>query len=551
MKNTKIVLLVVAILAAVACMCACDFVENATSIEITNMPKTTFVEGETLDKTSFGITITVEGVATLYTLEQAELIGVELTGFSTAELGTFTATVSYQGYSATFNYSVIASESIFSSGAGTSIDPYIVLNEDQFYKIGNYKGSSFRLGADIELTETPASISGYNSFFIDSFSGDLDGNDHTITFETDGIVWIFNLAYNFRIHDIVFDFYGKAPSMIACACGNAILDNVTTTGSVFPEVVNYSPFIRTIGDIYQSNYNKGLVSYKDYYIYARANASYLNCKNYTNICLSATNGYFGVFVGYGISTYDGTHKLGINGQYTDVENSTFKFENCVNYGDLEGNKIAVMFGNGAGVANNKTEMVNFDGAVEIINCANEGNITYIDSANLLFGAAAYNNNAGVTIKVNNSTITADTPLDGTKVQVLDDNCITIENSKIIINDVAVKGKLGEKTYTYKVTAYFESYNDSDINAKVYFPVKTLTESFDTGLFNYKVKAQGTLTGLTAIADSGCISIHNEAYVLMARTNGFNIIKENTKVNVGVYVYDGEILVAYIPYTTGA
>lgn len=74
----------------------------------------------------------------------------------------------------------IASAQFNGSGTGTSDDPYIILNADQFYSIRNFQSSKtyFSLITDIDLSNY-AYGSGWEP--IPSFQGVLDGNGHKIT----------------------------------------------------------------------------------------------------------------------------------------------------------------------------------------------------------------------------------------------------------------------------------------------------------------------------------------------------------------------------------
>ena len=351
MKKAKTILVILMLVAVLVAASACIF-ENASKIEIISMPKTTFTVGEELNKDNVKIRITDKNnEAKEYTLTDAEALGVKLTGFSTEKVGTFTATISYQDYSATFNYSVVAAASDFAGGTGTETDPYLVLDAAQLLKAGNngYEGMHFILGEDITVTEKSP-----------LFKGHLDGNGHTIYVESGSRLYVWHNVVDATIKDITFNYSGDV-MMIKYALGNVLLDNVTTTGSLTTPSRNTSAFILGLGYTWDANYN-GDEYDQDDPGEITSNITFNNCVNKADIVCedasAATSGYgFAAFIGQGFNT---------------SADCTYTFTNCTNEGNLTGINPAVLVGNSTYVNANSLQTINVN------NCKNTGVLTGVE-----------------------------------------------------------------------------------------------------------------------------------------------------------------------------
>lgn len=351
MKKAKTILVILMLVAVLVAASACIF-ENASKIEIISMPKTTFTVGEELNKDNVKIRITDKNnEAKEYTLTDAEALGVKLTGFSTEKVGTFTATISYQDYSATFNYSVVAAASDFAGGTGTETDPYLVLDAAQLLKAGNngYEGKYFILGEDITVSEKSP-----------LFKGHLDGNGHTIYVESGSRLYVWHNVVDATIKDITFNYSGDV-MMIKYALGNVLLDNVTATGSLTTPSRNTSAFILGLGYTWDANYN-GDEYDQDDPGEITSNITFNNCVNKADIvCEDAsavTSGYgFAAFIGQGFNT---------------SADCTYTFTNCTNEGNLTGINPAVLVGNSINVNANSLQTINVN------NCKNTGVLTGVE-----------------------------------------------------------------------------------------------------------------------------------------------------------------------------
>lgn len=458
MKKAKTILVILMLVAVLVAASACIF-ENASKIEIISMPKTTFTVGEELNKDNVKIRITDKNnEAKDYTLTDAEALGVKLTGFSTEKVGTFTATISYQDYSATFNYSVVAAASDFAGGTGTETDPYLVLDAAQLLKAGNngYEGMHFILGEDITVTEKSP-----------LFKGHLDGNGHTIYVESGSRLYVWHNVVDATIKDITFNYSGDV-MMIKYALGNVLLDNVTTTGSLTTPSRNTSAFILGLGYTWDANYN-GDEYDQDDPGEITSNITFNNCVNKADIvCEDAnpvTSGYgFAAFIGQGFNT---------------SADCTYTFTNCTNEGNLTGINPAVLVGNSTYVNANSLQTINVN------NCKNTGVLTGVE-------VSFINRKVGMAnLMVNGKPYTeADNKIDDTLavyVQDLSTNISLNEKEK----DISFTVPEGLTFTKARVSAVYQIYNkNSGINWAQEFNVTDLEikagETKILGIKNYRV-----------------------------------------------------------------
>lgn len=459
MKKAKTILVILMLVAVLVAASACIF-ENASKIEIISMPKTTFTVGEELNKDNVKIRITDKNnVAEEYNLTYAETLGVKLTGFSTEKVGTFTATISYQDYSATFNYSVVAAASDFAGGTGTETDPYLVLDAAQLLKAGNngYEGMHFILGEDITVTEKSP-----------LFKGHLDGNGHTIYVESGSRLYVWHNVVDATIKDITFNYSGDV-MMIKYALGNVLLDNVTTTGSLTTPSRNTSAFIVGLGYTWDANYNGVVDDQPDDADYGErtSNITFNNCVNKADIvCEDAnavTSGYgFAAFIGQGFNT---------------SADCTYTFTNCTNEGNLTGINPAVLVGNSYYVNANSLQTINVN------NCKNTGVLTGVEVSFINRNVKMAN------LMVNGKPFTdADNKIDDTLAVYVQDLSKNITLSGKDITFTAPEGLTFTKA---RVSAVYQIYNkNSGINWAQEFNVTDLEikagETKTLGIKNYRV-----------------------------------------------------------------
>ena len=474
MKKAKTILVILMLVAVLVAASACIF-ENASKIEIISMPKTTFTVGEELDKDDVKIRITDKNnVAKEYTLTYAETLGVKLTGFSTKKVGTFTATISYQDYSATFNYSVVAEASEFAGGTGTETDPYLVLNAAQLLKAGNngYKGMHFILGEDITVTEKSP-----------LFEGHLDGNGHTIYVESGSRLYVWHNVVDATIKDITFNYSGNV-MMIKYALGNVLLDNVTATGSLTTSSPNTSAFIVGLGYTWDANYNGVDDDQPDDADYGKtpSNITFNNCVNKADIVCEDANA---VDSGYGFAAFIG------QGFNTSAD-CTYTFTNCTNEGNLTGINPAVLVGNSYYVNANSLQTINVN------NCKNTGVLTGVE-------VSFINRNVGMAnLMVNGKPFTdADNKIDDTLAVYVQDLRKNI-NITLGEKDITFTAPEGLTFTKARVSAVYQIYNkNSGINWAQEFNVTDLEikagETKTLGIKNYRVFGTDNIeAGLTKV-----------------------------------------------------
>lgn len=469
MKKAKTILVILMLVAVLVAASACIF-ENASKIEIISMPKTTFTVGEELNKDNVKIRITDKNnEAKEYTLTDAEALGVKLTGFSTEKVGTFTATISYQDYSATFNYSVVAAASDFAGGTGTETDPYLVLDAAQLLKAGNngYEGKYFILGEDISVSEKSP-----------LFKGHLDGNGHTIYVESGSRLYVWHNVVDATIKDITFNYSGDV-MMIKYALGNVLLDNVTATGSLTTPSRNTSAFILGLGYTWDANYN-GDEYDQDDPGEITSNITFNNCVNKADIvCEDAsavTSGYgFAAFIGQGFNT---------------SADCTYTFTNCTNEGNLTGINPAVLVGNSTYVNANSLQTINVN------NCKNTGVLTGVEVSFINRNVKMAN------LMVNGKPFTdADNKIDDTLAVYVQDLSKNITLSGKDITFTAPEGLSFTKA---RVSAVYQIYNkNSGMNWAQEFNVTDLEikagETKTLEIKNYRVFGTDNIeAGLTKV-----------------------------------------------------
>ncbi len=518
MKKAKTILVILMLVAVLVAASACIF-ENASKIEIISMPKTTFTVGEELNKDNVKIRITDKNnEAKEYTLTNAETLGVKLTGFSTEKVGTFTATISYQDYSATFNYSVVAAASDFAGGTGTETDPYLVLDAAQLLKAGNngYEGMHFILGEDITVTEKSP-----------LFKGHLDGNGHTIYVESGSRLYVWHNVVDATIKDITFNYSGDV-MMIKYALGNVLLDNVTASGSLTTPSRNTSAFILGLGYTWDANYN-GDQDDDDQDVSRKitSNITFNNCVNKAGIvCEDASavdSGYgFAAFIGQGFNT---------------SADCTYTFTNCTNEGNLTGINPAVLVGNSAYVNANSLQTINVN------NCKNTGVLTGVEVSFINRNVKMAN------LMVNGKPFTdADNKIDDTLAVYVQDLSKNITLSGKDITFTAPEGLSFTKA---RVSAVYQIYNkNSGINWAQEFNIANLEikagETKTLEIKNYRVFGTDNIeAGLKKVGYNVYLDEENGKYLHDNSRTGDYTTKgtAGSQVSFAVLLFNNDKLVA--------
>ena len=345
-RNKSWLIAALVALSAVMVLTGCSL-SQVLSLTIVDYPATTYEVGTTPD-IEFTVAAEMDNGETRELTYNEYSSVLKLSGFSTAEVGTFTATVTYRNVSATFDYEVVAEDNYFAGGVGTESNPYIINTVDQFknINISGYNDKYFKLSSDIEIQAGDLEEKGYYTeapAFISLFSGALDGNGYkiTITAATDSLAFLFGELRNSEIKNV--DIYSNGHvSIFDSAYENVTISDVNRYGEmVFDEGNNFAPF--------------GL------YIWGWEGCNFLmeNCENHVN--MGGISEYNSAFIGYPMLWNSGK---------TDIV-----LRNCVNYGDLTGQKMSAFFANAAQV---------YGEGIVLDNCWNEGKIRTTDASGYYF-----------------------------------------------------------------------------------------------------------------------------------------------------------------------
>lgn len=118
----------------------------------------------------------------------SESEGVKVTsdmvsGYDTSTDGRKIATVTYEGYTATFDYRVYSDETQlnFYDGAGTAESPYLITTAEELQNVSKASDAYFRLEIDIDMSGAEWAPVGNNTDAEPGFSGNFDGNGRTIS----------------------------------------------------------------------------------------------------------------------------------------------------------------------------------------------------------------------------------------------------------------------------------------------------------------------------------------------------------------------------------
>lgn len=526
MKKIKNFTLTIVISLMLIVLGSCGLMADATSIEISTMPKTVYSLNEEIG--DFAITVKYSDDSSrnvTYSLSKTN--GIKLSGFDTTTTGTKTATVKYLTFVATFEYTVV-DEGGFGSGNGTEEYPYVIDEASDLLLLNQkkYRGSYFEIVADIDLGKK----SGLYIIPRDldrqyAFEGHIEGNHHKIIVESTATKesFLFAIMENATIRNLDIYSTGTIVSIADCATGEILLENVNRFGA---------------GQAYESNKGNffGMVGYSVYENKATfsrtTNCVLNNCNNYCDINNTTAKGYFSAFIGYPF-----------NGNTTGVNIS---FNNCNNYAKLVGGKPAILCGNSA----NRTN-------ISIKNCENYGVVEYVDTFDYIFGAKGNTETSKKEVTIENSFTNENIIKQIAKYESRD-ALVDAVTKEIILNHT------DDSIAYYTVAGYFETHNDQN-NLKQYLPVVRFNASqvvdgkIATGLFNVNVTAKmsETETLKEPVSEieqeiSSVIRKINERnlYYFWGDTgngyhNDYTVLGESTVLNYTIFAYNanGEVIKA--------
>lgn len=107
---------------------------------------------------------------------------IEVKNFTTATVGTRTATVTFEKLTLSFSYKVVDGQ--FADGSGSSVDPYIVTTADHFQHMLDQKSFNYyKLGRSIDLTGVALRMAnaGQDATNDKAWVGEIDGAGYTVS----------------------------------------------------------------------------------------------------------------------------------------------------------------------------------------------------------------------------------------------------------------------------------------------------------------------------------------------------------------------------------
>lgn len=254
--------------------------------------------------------ITAQGY--IYETSETEIDGLDMYNWPSRD--SFDESTLYYGVSNEYRFAYADGvEKGFASGAGTQQHPYIIRTAEQLMKIDDQtEGKYYRLEGDITITDGEANIQ--------SFTGVLDGNGHSITLETvdprgnalEACGLIMN-ATDAEFRNLDFHTTG-IKALVVNGYGSVTFDNVDVYGEI---------------ELIDNNV-------AGYLIYARGEStvSFTECTSYANY--TDTDG-----------THYGAHFLAY---YPLDSNVTISFVDCTVEGDFLAGRAAALVGNSSQIS---------------------------------------------------------------------------------------------------------------------------------------------------------------------------------------------------------
>lgn len=333
-KIWAICLTLVLTLAAFA-ISGCSLFNNVGTISWIKEPAKTYTLNET-KKPSFTLKAELKGqnpVTIVYPNGEYDS-QIKIDNFTTATVGTRTATVTYEKLTLSFSYKVVDGK--FADGTGKSEDPYIVNTAGQFQNMLDQKSFNYyKLGRSIDLTSVALRMAnnGQKAKSAEAWVGEIDGAGYTVS----GISEVqtpdgkainkYNEIFGrvardgekFALKNITFDFAstGKSATMglVTANGANGVLEftNVKLTGYINAANSgnsNISPFVSFFGrKLPETDKQAPLKS-----------ATFTNCESELQI----------------LNAYATSYVTGFASAQFDFAANTIKFVNCKFAGLIEG-----------------------------------------------------------------------------------------------------------------------------------------------------------------------------------------------------------------------
>ncbi len=180
MKKKIITLCMVLVLALSAVvMTGCNLVYNVGTIEWVNKPATVYTLNDTTGLT-FSIKAEIDGKTNVYSYPGQA--GITVKNFTTATVGTRTATVTYENLTLSFTYTVIDSK--FAGGTGDEADPYKVSSVQHFQNMLDQKTFAYYVltnSIDFSGYALKMANNGQDATDAEAWTGIIDGNNYSLT----------------------------------------------------------------------------------------------------------------------------------------------------------------------------------------------------------------------------------------------------------------------------------------------------------------------------------------------------------------------------------
>lgn len=181
-KIWAICLTLVLALAAFA-ISGCSLFNNVGTIEWVEKPATEYSLGDTTGlKFSIKAQLKDQDEAIVRYPEDKDKYKIEVNNFTTATVGTRTATVVFEKLTLAFSYKV--TDKKFADGTGSSVDPYIVNTAGQFQNMLDQKSFNYyKLGRSIDLTGVALRMAnkGQDATNAEAWVGEIDGAGYTVS----------------------------------------------------------------------------------------------------------------------------------------------------------------------------------------------------------------------------------------------------------------------------------------------------------------------------------------------------------------------------------
>lgn len=181
-KIWAICLTLVLALAAFA-ISGCSLFNNVGTIEWVEKPATEYSLGDTTGL-KFSFKAELKDPAKTVTVrypEDKDKYTIEVNNFTTATVGTRTATIVFEKLTLAFSYKV--TDKKFADGTGSSVDPYIVNTAGQFQNMLDQKSFNYyKLGRSIDLTGVALKMAnkGQDATNAEAWVGEIDGAGYTV-----------------------------------------------------------------------------------------------------------------------------------------------------------------------------------------------------------------------------------------------------------------------------------------------------------------------------------------------------------------------------------